>query len=210
MKFVDLVNKVSHLPCFSPRFLAAGEDISQVRLQISRWVKDGRVIRIHKGLYCLGEPYRKVKPELFCIANSLKSASYVSLHSALSFYNLIPEFVPTINGVTTDRPQTIETPLGRFDFRHIRKKYFFGYKQIELSPGQKAFIAEPEKALLDLIYLTAGADSRDFIDELRLQNLEILDPGTLNKYTKEFQSPKLSKAVKHIEHVIEEAEGTEL
>ena len=40
----------------------------------------------------MAEPYRKIKPEPFCIANSLKSASYVSLQSALAWYGLIPEF----------------------------------------------------------------------------------------------------------------------
>ena len=33
----------------------------------------------------------------------------------------------------------------------------------------------PEKALLDLIYLTSGADSEGYIRALRLQNLDQLD-----------------------------------
>jgi len=58
MKFEDLLKKVGYLPCFSTRFLAAGESLSQVRLQLARWVKDGRLIKLHKGFYTLAEPYQ--------------------------------------------------------------------------------------------------------------------------------------------------------
>ena len=76
MKFVNLLEKVSVLPVFKVRFLAAGENLAQIRLQVNRWVKDGKIIRLHKGLYTLAEPYKKVTSEPFCIANSLKQASY--------------------------------------------------------------------------------------------------------------------------------------
>jgi len=210
MKFIGLLNKVSDLSVFTVRFLAAGENLAQIRLQINRWVKDGKIVRIHKGLYTLAEPYRKVTAEPFCIAKSLKQASYVSLHSALSWYGMIPEFVPAVTSITTGRPQTIETPLGRFEFRHVSKKYFWGYQQIELKFGQTAFIACPEKALLDLIYLTPGGDEIEFIEELRLQNFEQINRAELHEFTGRFQSPKLSRALDNIERILDQGEGIEL
>jgi predicted transcriptional regulator of viral defense system len=210
MKYEDLLNKVADLPCFTTRFLAAGENLSQIRLQLSRWVKGGRLIKLCKGLYTLAEPYRKIKPEPFCIANSLKSASYVSLQSALTWYSLIPEFVPVVTSVTTGRPQLIETPMGRFDFRHINKSFFWGYQQIELTAGQTAFIARPEKAMLDLVYLTPGGDKEDFIEELRIQNIEQIDKGVLREFAVRSQSPKLKRALQNIERIIDRGEGVEL
>ena len=210
MKFVSLLEKVSVLPVFTVRFLAAGENLAQIRLQINRWVKDGKIIRLHKGLYTLAEPYRKVTSEPFCIANSLKQASYVSLHSALSWYAMIPEFVPAVTSITTGRPQTIETPLGRFEFRHVSKKYFWGYQQVELKFGQTAFIACPEKALLDLIYLTVGGDEIAFIEELRLQNFEQINRMVLREFVERFQSPKLNRALDNIERILDQSEGIEL
>jgi len=210
MKFVNLLEKVSVLPVFTVRFLSAGENLAQIRLQINRWVKDGKIIRLHKGLYTLAEPYRKVAPEPFCIANSLKQASYVSLHSALSWYAMIPEFVPAVTSVTTGRPQTIETPLGRFEFRHVSKKYFWGYQQIELKFGQTAFIAHPEKALLDLIYLTSGGEKIEFIEELRLQNFEQINKAVLHEFVERFQSPKLNRALANIVRILDQSEGIEL
>jgi len=210
MKYSDLLIKVANLPCFTTGFLAAGRNLAQIRLQISRWVKDGRLIKLHKGLYILAEPYRKIKPEPFCIANGLKSASYVSIQSALSWYGLIPEFVPVVTSVTTGRPQLIETPMGRFDFRHINKNYFRGYQQVELSDGQTAFIARPEKALLDLVYLTPGSDKEEFIEELRLQSLDRIDEAVLRELAEKTRSPKIRRALQNIERIIDRGEGVEL
>jgi predicted transcriptional regulator of viral defense system len=88
MKFADLLRKTREMPCFTPGFLDAGEDPAQVRVQISRWVQGGRVLRLHKGLYAVAEPYRGGLLEPFCVANRLKPASYVSLQSALAWHGL--------------------------------------------------------------------------------------------------------------------------
>lgn len=209
MKFENLLNKAADLSCFSTGFLAAGGNLSQIRLQLSRWVKDGRLVKLHKGLYSLAQAYRKVKAELFCIANNLKRPSYVSLQSALSWYGLIPEFVPAVTSVTGGRPQTIETPLGVFYFRHIDKSFLYGYSEVELSNRQTAFVARPEKALLDLIYLTAGGDKEKFLEELRLQNLEIIDKTALRQFVEKAKSPKLNRALKIIERLIDKSKGDE-
>jgi len=210
MKYEELLNKVSDVPCFTAKFLAAGGNLSQIRLQLDRWVKNQRLIKIHKGLYTVAEPYRKVKPEPFYIANSLKSASYVSLQSALAWYGMIPEFVPEITSVTTGRPQTIETPIGRFSFRHINKSFFWGYQQVELKAGQTAFISRPEKALLDLVYLTSGGDKEEFIEELRLQNFEQIDKTMLKEFVEKTRGLKLRRAANNIETIIDRGEGVEL
>lgn len=210
MKYVDLLEKVSNLPFFTVRFLSAGGNLAQVRLQVSRWVNDGKIIRIHKGLYTLAEPYRKADCQPFCVANTLKQASYVSLHSALSWYGMIPEFVPTVTSITTGRPQTMETPIGRFEFRHISTKYFWGYQQTELTSGQNAFVARPEKALLDLVYLAPGGDDIAFLQELRLQNFEQINRVVLDAFVERFQSPKLRRAQKAIEAILNEGEGIDL
>ena len=210
MKFDVLLKQAADLPCFSTRFLAAGKSLAQVRLQLARWVKDGRLIKIHTGLYTLAQHYRKVKAESFYIANVLKPHSYVSLQSALAWYGLIPEFVPVVTSVSTARPQSIETALGRFEYRHISKGYFWGYQQLELPDKQTAFVARPEKALLDLVYLTPGGDKREFLEELRLQNLETVNKEVLKKFVKKTKKPKLSRALENIESIIRKGEGVEL
>ena len=210
MKFEDLLEKVSGLPAFTVRFLAAGENLAQVRLQINRWVRDGKLIKIHKGLYTTARPYKKVPSEPFCIANALKQASYISLQSALSWYGMIPEYVPAATSVTTGRPQSIDTPLGRFEFRHISKKHFWGYRQVELQDGLNAFVAHPEKALLDLVYLTPGGDGMDFIEGLRLGNFERIDRTRLRQCAEKFNGPKMRRAAENIETLLHQTEGMEV
>jgi hypothetical protein len=123
---------------------------------------------------------------------------------------MIPEFVPSVTSITTGRPQSVETPLGRFEFRHVSKKYFWGYQQIELKSGLNAFVAYPEKAMLDLIYLTSGGDEIEFIEELRLQNFEKIDRKRLSQFAKKFRSSKISRALANIEEILDQGEGVEL
>jgi predicted transcriptional regulator of viral defense system len=211
MKWEELLRQVAGEPVFRAGFLAgSGESLPVLRLQLSRWVGAGKLIQLAKGLYTLAEPYRKLAPHPFVVANAMKKASYVSLQSALAHFGMIPEHVPTVTSVTTQRPSRVETSLGRFLFRHIKREWFSGYTQEDLGSGQKAFVATPEKALLDLVYLTPGADRYEFLTELRLQNFTRLDRDTLVKLARTSKSPKLQRAVNLIEKVVDEEGGREL
>ncbi len=125
-------------------------------------------------------------------------ASYVSCQSALEFHDLIPEHTPVVVSVTTLRPGRRETPFGFFEFRHIKKQLFSGYQMSDLGAGQKAFVATPEKALLDLVYLQPGGDADTYLHELRLKSLEKLDVDKLQLMATKSQSPKLIRAAKQI------------
>lgn len=63
-----------------------------------------------------------------------------------------------------------------------------------MGSGQNAFVASPEKALLDLVYLQPGADDESYLSELRLKNFEKLDPGILQELAAKSESPKLVRA----------------
>ena len=210
MTWHELLQMVVDEPVFRTGFLAAGgESLPALRLQLSRWVKAGKLIQPARGLYTLAEPYRKVCPHPFVLANAMKKGSYVSLQSALAHYAMIPEHVPTVTSVTTQRPQRIETPLGAFAFRRITKNWFGGYRQVDLGNRQQAFVATPEKALLDLVYLTAGSDDPDFLAELRLQNPDRLDLDTLARLAEAADSPKLRRAAARIAEWVTEETGAE-
>jgi predicted transcriptional regulator of viral defense system len=120
--------------------------------------------------------------------------SYVSLHSALRHFGLIPDIVPVATSVTTGRPNRWETPLGDYSFRHIKSGLFSGYRLIDLGGNQQAFVATPAKALLDLVYLQPGGDSAEYLQELRLQDMERLDLDELQHQAELASSPKLRRA----------------
>jgi hypothetical protein len=128
-------------------------------------------------LYALAPPYRKTEPHPFVVANRLVRGSYVSLHSALAHHGLIPEHVPVVTSLTTGRPQSRENPFGSFEYHHCRPDRLAGYRVERLGGGQEALVATPANALADLVHLVPGADSAAYLSELRLTNLEKLDPG---------------------------------
>ena len=198
MEFDSLLKLVGDEPIFNSSILLAGNvDPKLIRIQLSRWVKAGKIYQLRRGLYSISPPYQKKQPHPFLVANHLQKASYISLQSALSFYGLIPEVVNITTSVSTGRPERLETPLGIFEFRHIKPELLFGYRMVELGE-QSAFVATPEKALLDLIYLQAGSDSAAYLKELRLQNTEKLDKDLLRKQSEKFNTPKLQNAVNGI------------
>jgi len=212
MEFDEFLKLVGDDPVFESSLLLAGNiNPKNVRLQLTRWVNSGRIYQLRRGLYSLAPPYQKVQPHPFLVANHLQRASYVSLQSALAFYSLIPENVNITVSVTTGRPERLETPLGTFEFRHIKANLLFGYHMIDLG-GQNALVATPEKALLDLVYLQPGGVSTKFLQGLRLQNLDRLNRDLLMKQSKVFDSPKMSKAAKVISQLMlgEKSEYEEL
>lgn len=193
MHFEDLLQQVRRLPLFSTDLLLSGS-VSPEKLhkQLTLWKAAGKVIQLRRGLYTLAEPYRQIAPHPFTVANRLVSPSYVSLQSALAHHGLIPESVFQVTSITSrQRTTSIETPLGTYLFRHIQPKLFHGFQLFNITTDQKAYIARPEKALLDLIYLTPKGDQMAFIDSLRLQNMEGLDTDWLIQSARDSEIKKL-------------------
>lgn len=197
MRFRQLIEIVGDEPVFEVGLLLAGDvDPADVRKQLSCWTSSGRVYQFRRGLYALAPPFQKTKPHPFVIANRMVRSSYVSCETALAHYGIIPEYVQVVTSVTTARPGYWETPIGAFRFHHIRMDLMRGYRLTALAEGQQAFVATPEKALLDLIYLRPGGDSPGFIRELRLQALDRLNLDELQSLAVSCNSPRLLRAVK--------------
>ncbi len=195
MRFETLIEIVGEEPVFETGLLLTGDiDPADARRQLSRWTRAGRIYRLRRDLYALAPPYQKVKPHPFLVANRMARSSYVSRQSALAHYGLIPEYVPVVTSVTTGRPYLWKTPLGSYDFRHIKSDLFHGYQFLELARRQQAFVATPEKALLDLIYLQPDGDAPHYLRELRLQHLDRLDVDELGRQADLAKSPKLRRA----------------
>lgn len=125
--------------------------------KIAAMEKQQQLIRIKKGLFVVAqqEDTSPISREL--IANHLYGPSYVSLESALSYHNLIPERVYRVRSVTMKRFKMYDTPLGVFEYRTVSPEYFSIGIQQQVTQDNTAFlIASPEKALCDLIVLSSG------------------------------------------------------
>lgn len=202
MKWEEFIKVVSNLPVIDTEILlTGGSNPNVVKVQISRWVKSGRIIQLKRGFYILPERYRKVEVYEPYIAGILKKPSYISLEKALEFHNLIPEAVTVYTSVTPKRPERIVSNIGIFDYRHIKNSLFWGYDSVTVN-RQTAFIAHPEKALLDLIYLKGMKISLDYLEELRLQNVEKINLERLFEYAQRFKKPGIQGAANIIKQYV--------
>ncbi len=198
MTFHHLLDIVEDEPVFETGFLVAGRSREPgLPAQLSRWCGSGKLLRIRRGLFALAPPYRKVIPHPFLVANRLVPGSYVSGLSALAFANAIPEFVPEVTSCGPGRPHIKGTPLGRYSFRYLKPALRSGYRLVDLGGDQKAFVASPEKALLDLVHLQPGGDDPVWIDGLRL-NVEALSTERIEEMATLTERPKLIRAALHV------------
>ena len=197
MKFESFVDLVSRLALIeSENCWSFFRDEKIMYVQFSRWVKDGKLIQIGRGLYLLADRYRRVDIDEFHLAGMLRRPSYVSLEKALEYHGIIPEAVSVFTCVTSKRPVRLDTPLGVFDYRHIQEQLFWGYQGITLNK-QTFFVALPEKALMDLIYLKHINATPEYFEELRLGNLEKFSIERFQAFSQKYAKPKMLKAAQH-------------
>ncbi len=166
MNFIELRNKFLSLACFTTNQVYAsfpGFD----RNNLGRWVRKGYLVRLRQGYYAFPE-YRLSTEFALWFANIIYKPSYISLHTALSFYGIIPEAVPNITSVTTLKTKTFSNDFGEYSYKNIKPDLMFGYDLKEMEGGRRIMFATPEKALADLLYLYPFYNTERELEELRL------------------------------------------
>jgi hypothetical protein len=207
MKFIDFKKRIMDFPVFSSRHLTGmGGNTQVLRNQLTEWCRKGLVIRLRKGLYVLNDTDRRITPSRLFLANQLYIPSYVSTEYALHFYDLIPERVADITSVSSKKTVTFQNYFGRFVYQHIKLKTFTGYHMLKDENNFNVLIAEPEKALLDYLYLNLSDFSNVdmMVESLRLQNLDSLNQKKLIKFARLFSRDKLMRLTKQLVLYIKE------
>lgn len=119
---------------------------------VKRALAKGEVIRICRGLYCLGNRHRSRAVDSLAVAQLIMGPSYVSLEAALAFHNWLPEAVETVTSVCDARSRRFQTPIGGFRFDRVpQKNLFAAVCRVPRADGQAAFVATPLKALADYV-----------------------------------------------------------
>lgn len=196
MNFSSLLHLTGALPCFDLALLIQAFDDRRevIRVQLSRWMKQGKVIGLRRGIYTLAEMYRRAPLTPAELASALYRPSYLSGLWALGFHDLIPERVVWLTSVTSRPPRRFENPIGVFDYRNIKQECFFGYRTASHG-GANILVAEPEKALLDHWHLTHGEWSMERLEEMRYQHFDLVGEDQLRRDAQRFRSPRLDRAV---------------
>lgn len=171
------------MPVISSRdFTLISNNPEMLRVQVHKWTKEGVLIQLKRSLYLLNIPGVK-KPPNFYLANKIVFPSYISMESALSYYELIPEAAYSTVSITTKKTKHLKNEVGNFIYHHIKNGLFGSYKKVEIE-GFSVNIAGPEKSILDYIYLKYL--NIEDLEEVRLQNLDVLDRNNLIELVREY------------------------
>ena len=194
MNFRKIVKEYAEAPISRHLILELLSDYQSPNDKISELLKSKELISIRRGLYITGPKMDLPTPEPFLIANHLRGPSYVTLESALSYWNMIPERTYEISSVTIKTSKLYKTPVGRFSYQQLKTPYYsYGIKNIEYSPKQTMLVASPEKALCDKVVLTpkinlrSNKQTQDFLmEDLRMDSevLSTLDTEVMELWIK--------------------------
>lgn len=136
--------------------LLGGSDARRYGL-VNRALKGGELVKARRGLYVLADKYRRHPLHPFALAQQWLPGSYISAETALSFHGWIPEAVYAVVSMTYGGKsmQFTHVIFGQFVFRRMTVKPGGFLQMVSRHKLQKqvALIAEPLRALLDLVYL---------------------------------------------------------
>ena len=173
------------------RSVDAGKLTSSPQIFLNRAVKRGDIARLIRGYYVNTWKGRITgeQPTIEQIACFLRRPSYISGEWAMNAHSLIDQ-APTVCTVITLAPsvgQRNRVMLGAtaIEYSRIKEELFWGY---EFANG--AYLASPEKAILDTIYLrgklpVADEINWDFVNVKKLKKSAEHYPLSVRKYLRE-------------------------
>ena len=205
MKFLDFRQHFVPFKVFSVQDILKWDSGFDTR-RLVEWQQKNYVRRIINRWYMFAETLLD-ENLLYLIANRIYSPSYVSFESALAYYRLIPEGVYTITSATSLKTHQFITSSGIFSYRHLKTKLMFGYRLIEVN-GQRYKIAEPEKLLLDYLYLNTTLQSADDFESLRINQAALrtlINEDRLTAYLRLFENNALEKRIKTFRNTLQHA-----
>jgi len=202
MKYIDFLNKFKDSGII---------DLSNIRTifpdfnsrRLYEWQKSGKIKKVSNGYYIFADK-KLLENDVNLIANKLYEPSYLSLEYALNYYSLIPEAVFVKTSISPKKTTKRETAVGNFSYRSVKENLFFGYT-LKGEENSRFKIAEPEKALLDFLYLRADIKNLADIESLRINKeryREIINEEKLNTYLKQFDSKTLNKKIEILKDYI--------
>lgn len=122
---------------------------------VNRALQHGELLQLRRGLYLLAPQMQSQPPHPFVMAQAMQPGSYISFETALSFHGWIPESVPVTLSVVPGR-RRLEVNHAVFGlFRYyplaLTPRYFFQAVDRHIFTGQAALVAQPLRALLDIV-----------------------------------------------------------
>jgi predicted transcriptional regulator of viral defense system len=146
-----------------------GIGLKSAAVSANRYTRQGMLIRLRRNLYILASRWKGIgREEQFELAGLIQAPSYVSLTTALAYYDITTQVQQEfVESIALKRTKKADVKGTIFNYSKIDKQLYFGFRR-----ERSFFIASPEKALLDAVYLMS----------LKRYNLDIsaIDTGKMN------------------------------
>jgi predicted transcriptional regulator of viral defense system len=196
MNFWQLRNQFYDLVCFNVNQVYAWQPDFE-KNNLTRWTKQNLLVKLRNSWYSFQE-YSKMPNVQYFVSNKIYTPSYVSLHSALAFYGIIPEAIVYTTAVSSLKKANFDNIFGSFSYQQILPELMFRNKKKSFLNKQSLILATPEKAILDLLYLYPQYNNEQEIRELRFDEesmQEDLNVERLKEFTERFRSKIVRKRV---------------
>ena len=141
-----------------------GQRRPSLYVTLNRLTRSGVLVRLRRGVY---QVILKA-PDIPRIANQLVYPSYLSFESALSRYGILSQIPYVVTFATSQRSRRLLLGDTTVEFRQLKADLFFGYR---VTGG--LYVAEPEKALLDQLYMASRGLASLAWDDLTLSTLDL-------------------------------------
>jgi len=181
VKGIDSIKFIDTLRFLEKKFFSTadlekitGLERESLKVVLHRLVRQGVLSRLRRGVYELVVDPANIR----VVANQLYYPSYVSFETALSDYGILSQIPYTVTFATTKKSKKITIRDSEVEYTQLRNDLFFGYT---LNNG--IYIAEPEKALLDQLYLVSRGKRSVNIKELETKPIS---KTKLAKYAKKY------------------------
>lgn len=162
-----------------------GLERTSLYVLLHRLVKNSTLVRLKRGVY--QSEFQSLKLEK--VANELYYPSYLSFESALSKYSILSQTPYVLTFATTKTTKRLNLGDCEVKYRQLKDDYFFGY-----ALKNDIYIAEPEKAVLDQLYIVSRGKA---ITDTNEWSLIGLDRTKFLKYAKKFPK-KVQKEAKRL------------
>ncbi|MDY0074884.1 MAG: hypothetical protein WC992_04655 [Acholeplasmataceae bacterium] len=126
------------------------KDYNDINGKIKRDIDKGILFPLVRGIY---ETNSSI--DGFLLASYIYGPSYLSFEYALSFHGIIPERVVVYTNATFNKrkSKSYQNHFGLFTYRDVPNAAFPFFVKAYEEDGYAYFIASPEKALCDLLYI---------------------------------------------------------
>lgn len=122
----------------------SGLSVSSVRRAAQRLEHYGLIQKVGKAMY----RNTFVAMSLEDLSALLYRPSYISCESALFYYGILSQSPFVLTCISSRPTKTMSTAVGTIVYQQLKPSLFFAYRK-----EGSYFLAEPEKAVLDIVYL---------------------------------------------------------